>query len=146
MMLFFMVDLRVKKLRENAVLPCYAHEGDAGLDLFSCINCSLESGQRMLIPTGVSFMIPKGYVGLIWPRSGLSFKKGVDVLAGVIDSGYRGEIGVVLLNTGYDDVVIKEGDKVAQILIQPVESVDVLEVDFLDESVRGEKNFGSTGL
>lgn len=100
----------------------------------------------MLISTGVSFAIPKGYVGLIWPRSGLALKKGVDVLAGVIDSGYRGEIGVVLLNTGYDDVVIREGEKVAQILIQPVESVGILEVESLDESVRGEKNFGSSGL
>ena len=140
-----MVELKVKKLRENAIIPCYAHKGDAGLDLFSCIDCSLEQGQRMLIPTGVSFEIPENHVGLIWPRSGLSLKKGVDVLAGVIDSGYRGEIGVVLLNTGYDDVVINKGDKVAQILIQPVVGVNVIEAEFLEETTRNEKNFGSTG-
>ena len=139
-----MTDLKIKKVRENAVLLKYAKEGDAGLDLSSCINCSLEQGQRMLIPTGISCEVPEGYVGLIWPRSGLAFKKGVDILAGVIDSGFRGEIKVVLLNTGYDDLVIKEGDRIAQFLIQPITTVNVVEVEKLDESERSNGCFGST--
>jgi dUTP pyrophosphatase len=141
-----MLTLKIKKLRENSILPRYAHEGDAGLDLFSCINCSLEQGQRMLIPTGFSCEIPKGYVGLIWPRSGLSLKKGISVLGGVIDSGYRGEICVILINTGYDDVVITQGDKIAQMLIQPITNANVVEVEELDESLRGDNSFGSSGF
>ena len=139
-----MVELRIKKVRENAIIPSYSYPGDAGLDLHSCISCSLEQGQRMMIPTGISVAIPKGHAMLIWPRSGLSAKKGVDVLAGVIDEGYRGELTVVLLNTGYDDVVINEGDRIAQGVIQPVVQPDIIEVDALDRTSRGEHNFGST--
>lgn len=139
------MQLPIKKVRENARIPQYAHETDAAFDLHSCIDCTLEQGQRMLIPTGISMAIPHGFVGLIWPRSGLSFKKGSDVLAGVIDSGYRGEVGVVLLNTGYDDLVISKGDRIAQMLIQSVEHVHITPVDSHDESSRGEKGFGSTG-
>jgi dUTP pyrophosphatase len=137
--------LNVKKVKENAIIPEYSHEGDAGFDLHSCVDCCLEQGQRMLISTGISMAIPRGYVGLIWPRSGLSYKKGVDVLAGVIDMGFRGEIGVVLLNTGYDDLVIKSGDRIAQMLIQPVETTDICEVEDLDETSRSDGCFGSTG-
>ena len=140
-----MVKLNIKKVRDNAIIPEYSHDGDAAFDLCSCVDCCLEKSQRMLIPTGISMAIPKGYVGLIWPRSGLSYKKGTDVLAGVIDSGFRGEIGVVLLNTGYDDLVIKPGERIAQMLIQPVEVAEISEVDDLEESVRGDGCFGSTG-
>jgi len=135
----------VKRVRDNAIVPSYAHPGDAGMDLHSCIDCCLESGQRMLIPTGLSIHVPKGFVGLIWPRSGLSYRKGVDVLAGVMDEGFRGEMGVVLLNTGYDDVVIKKGDRIAQLLIQPIEYVEIEEVNDLEDSSRSGGGFGSTG-
>lgn len=145
LILFFMVKFKVKKVREDAIIPEYAHPGDAGMDLFSCINCNLEQGQRMLIPTGLSVHVPSGYVGLIWPRSGLAHKRGVDVLAGVMDEGFRGEMGVVLLNTGYDDLIIKKGEKIAQLLIQPIEICEIEEVDNLEDSSRGEGCFGSTG-
>lgn len=137
--------LKIKRLTDSAIIPSYAHEGDAGLDLYSNMACSLEQGQRMLIKTGISVKIPKGYVGLVWPRSGLSVTKGVDILAGVIDSSYRGEIGIVLLNTGYDDVMISKGDRIAQLLIQPIEIVTPQEVEELEESERGVRGFGSTG-
>ena len=137
--------LKIKKVNKDAMIPSYSHDGDAGLDLFSCMDCVLEQGQRMLIPAGISMEIPEGYVGLIWPRSGLSFKKGTDVLAGVIDSGYRGEVGVILLNTGYDDLVIKKGERIAHILIQPIETVIIEEIDLHTKSSRAEEGFGSTG-
>ena len=137
--------LKVKKLTDSAILPSYSHEGDAGLDLYSDMDCSLEHGQRMIIKTGISVEIPKGFVGLVWPRSGLSVKKGIDVLAGVCDSGYRGEYRVVLLNTGYDDFVIHKGDRLAQLLIQPIERVSIEEVSELENSERDICGFGSTG-
>jgi dUTP pyrophosphatase len=100
----------------------------------------------MLIKTGIAIEIPKGFVGLVWPRSGLAIKKGVSVLAGVIDSSYRGEIGVVLLNTNYDDLIIKKGDKIAQLLIQPIETVNIEEVKELSDTERAENGFGSSGF
>ena len=137
--------LKIKRLTNSAILPSYSHDGDAGLDLYSDMDCSLEQGQRMAISTGISIEIPAGFVGLVWPRSGLSIKNGIDVLAGVGDSGYRGEYKVVLLNTGYDDFVIKKGDRIAQLLIQPIERAEVEEVEELSGSQRGEGGFGSTG-
>jgi dUTP pyrophosphatase len=95
--------------------------------------------------TGLSFEIPEGYVGLVWPRSGLSIKEGVDVLAGVVDSGYRGEVMVCLLNTGVRYVKIKEGDRIAQILFQEVPEFQLQEVEILQNSDRGEGGFGSSG-
>ena len=137
--------LKIKKLTDSAILPSYSHEGDAGLDLYSDMSCSLERGQRMIIKTGISLEVADGFVGLIWPRSGLSIKKGIDVLAGVLDSGYRGELGVVLLNTGYDDFVISKGDRIAQLLIQPIERAPIEEVSELNDSERDVGGFGSTG-
>ena len=136
--------LNIQKTRNDAVIPKYAKKGDAGFDLCSCIDCNLEQGQRMLIPTGIAMEIPSGHVGLIWPRSGLSFKKGTDVLAGVIDETFRGEVGVVLLNTGYDDLIIKKGERIAQMLIQPIINCEITEVESLEDSVRGKNCFGST--
>jgi len=138
--------LKVKKVRPEAIVPQYAHYNDAGFDLHSCIDCSLEQGQRMLIPTGLAFEVPDSYVGLIWPRSGFSAKQGIDVLGGVLDSGFRGEVMIVLLNTGFDDVVIKKGDRVAQMLIQPLVNVEFEEVKEQSNSLRGEKGLGSTGV
>ncbi len=140
-----MVKLKVKKLIENAKLPYYELENSAGLELSSTQHACLEQGQRMLIKTGIAVEIPEGHVGLIWPRSGLSVKKGTDILAGVIDSSYRGEINVVLLNTGYDDLVIKPGERIAQLLIQPIVNAEIEEVEELSKTTRGENGFGSTG-
>jgi len=138
--------IKIKKLRPEAILPKYAHPGDAGMDFFSCEDAVLKPGERKLIPTGVAIELPEGYVSLIWPKSGLSLKKGLDVLGGVIEHTYRGEYGVILLNTSDEDYEVKKGEKIAQLLIQPIVSVDVEEAEELSDSVRGGGGFGSTGV
>ncbi len=140
-----MITLKVKKLCPDAVLPSYAHEGDAGLDLYSVEHYSVGAGERVTVSTGISCEFSPGYVALVWPRSGLSAKKGIDVLAGVIDSHYRGEYKIVLLNTSGETFEIEKGDKIAQLLIQPIVRAEVLEVSELEETIRGEGGFGSTG-
>ena len=141
-----MVSIKVKKLKENAVVPRYAHEGDAGMDVCSTEYCVLRPGERKLISTGIAMELPEGYFASIRDKSGLAYKKGITTLGGVIEHTYRGEYGVVVLNTGDEDFVIRAGDKVAQVVIIPVASVEVEEVDELGDSVRGEDGFGSTGL
>ncbi|RME53984.1 dUTP diphosphatase [Candidatus Woesearchaeota archaeon] len=135
----------VKKLTDSATLPTYAKEDDAGLDLYSTHEATILPGERALIKTGIALAIPQGHAGLIWPRSGLSAKHGIDVLAGVVDAGYRGEVGVVLLNTGKNAVTLRKGERVAQLLIQPVNHAELKEVDTLPESQRAQGGFGSTG-
>ncbi len=137
--------VRIKKLNDDAIPPKYAHEGDAGMDLYSRETMILKAGTRHLFKTGISMEIPEGYVGLFWDKSGLAFKNGITVLGGVIDSGYRGEFGVILLNTGEDDYEIKKGDKIAQVLIQPVVNAELEVVEELDNTKRGDGGFGSTG-
>jgi len=136
--------LRVRKLHKDAILPVYGHSGDAGLDLFSVVDCVLQPGGIHAVPTGIQVEIPLGYVGLIWDKSGVSLK-GVHRLAGVVDAGYRGEVKVVLVNLSRDDYVIDKGMKIAQLLIQPVMEVEIVESDILEDSSRGEGGFGSTG-
>lgn len=138
------MELKVKKIDGEAKLPVCGHKGDAGLDLFSCIESKLEAGEVHPIPTGIKIEIPPGYVGLIWDKSGVSLK-GVHRLAGVVDAGYRGEVRVVMVNLGQEPFIIEKGMKIAQLLIQPVMDVDVVEVENLEESSRGEGGFGSTG-
>jgi len=139
------VKLKVKRIRRDAKLPSRGHRGDAGLDLFSCQECSLEPFESKPVPTGIKVSIPEGYAGLIWDKSGISLRS-IHRLAGVIDSGYRGEVKVVLINLGKDTFKIEKGMKIAQMLIQPVVDTDVMEVDSLDEtSSRGQRGFGSTG-
>ena len=121
--------VKIRKLKDDAIIPSYAHDGDAGMDLYSCINCSLEQGQRMVIPTGISMEFSEGYVALIWGRSDLAVKNGVAVLGGVMEHTYRGEYLVILVNTGYDDVVIRKGQKIAKVLIQPVVNADIEKVE-----------------
>ncbi|MBI2576079.1 dUTP diphosphatase [Candidatus Woesearchaeota archaeon] len=137
--------LKIKKIHDRAILPRYAHEGDAGLDLCSVENAALPPGEKKLIPTGISIQIPEGHVGLIWDRSGFAAMHGLHTLAGVVDSGYRGEIKVVLINLGKETMQIQEGMRIAQLLIQPIVSVEVAETDQLDPTKRGEGGFGSTG-
>ncbi len=138
--------VRVERVsgRGNIPLPSYAHPHDAGLDLRAACNRRLKPGERALIPTGIRVAIPPGYVGIIKDRSGLALHKGIHILAGVIDSGYRGEVGVVLLNLGEEDFLIREGDRVAQLLILPVVEVKWDESP-LEGTLRGEKGWGSTG-
>ena len=138
------MELKVKKIHADAKVPQYSHNGDAGLDLFSSVDSVLKKGEVKPVLTGIQMAIPEGHVGLIWDKSGISLK-GVHRLAGVIDSGYRGEVQVVMVNFGEETFVIKKGMKIAQLLIQPVMDVEVVEADELEETARGENGFGSTG-
>jgi dUTP pyrophosphatase len=137
--------LRVHRISENAKLPTYGHPGDAGLDLFSSVEYQLKAGEVYPVPTGIKIAVPDGFVGLVWDKSGISLK-GVHRLAGVIDSGYRGEVKVVLINLGREPFSISRGMKVAQLLIQPVVTVKVVDTEDLEDTSRGENGFGSTGL
>ena len=142
---FDMVRVKVRRLRGDAILPRYSHEGDAGMDLCALDSCVVGAGERKLIKTGVSMELPEGYFSSIRGRSGLAYKKGIDILGGVIEYTYRGDYGVILLNTGDEDFVVKAGDRVAQVVSAPVARAEVFEVDELGDSVRGENGFGSTG-
>lgn len=138
--------IKVKLLNQDGKMPSKAHDSDAGWDLYAAEDMLLPNGLRRTIKTAVSMAIPDGYVGLIWPRSGLSVKHGVDVLAGVVDAGYRGEIMVCLLNTDNKNTIeIKKGDKIAQILFQEVPKFKLHQVAELDNTERAEGGFGSTG-
>jgi dUTP pyrophosphatase len=138
--------VRIKRMSPGARLPVYGHPGDAGMDLFAAEEVVLGPGDVKAVPTGVKMAIPGGYVGLIWDKSGISLQ-GVHRLAGVVDAGYRGEVKVVMVNLGKKPYVFKSGQKVAQMLIQPVQAVEVVDVgeDDLAETSRGEGGFGSTG-
>lgn len=138
------MELKVKRIHKDAKLPLYQHQGDAGLDLFSLIDYVLAPGEVKPIPTGIKVAVPEGYVGLVWDKSGISLQ-GVHRLAGVVDSGYRGEVRVVLANFGGEPFVIEKGMKIAQLLIQSVAEVKVVDVDELEDTSRGEGGFGSTG-
>jgi dUTP pyrophosphatase len=138
------MELKVKRIQKDIKLPRYGHAGDAGLDLFSSVDFVLTAGQVEAIPTGIKVAVPEGYAGLIWDKSGVSLR-GVHRLAGVIDSGYRGEVKVVMVNLSGEPFTIEKGMKIAQMLVQPVANVDVIEVEDLAETSRGEGGFGSTG-
>jgi len=137
--------LKIKRIHPSAKLPSYGHAGDAGLDLFACLDLTLAPGEVQAVPTGIQMAIPPGHVGLVWDKSGISLK-GVHRLAGVVDAGYRGEVKVVMINLGPAPYEIKAGMKIAQMLIQPVAGVSVEEAADLDGTSRGEGGFGSTGL
>ncbi|MBV1780318.1 dUTP diphosphatase [Paeniglutamicibacter sp. ABSL32-1] len=142
------VDIALKMLDPDLPVPSYAHEGDAGADLCAREDVTLAPGQRALVPTGVSLALPLGYVGLIHPRSGLATKHGLTVVnaPGTVDAGYRGELKVTLLNTdAATPIVLKRGDRIAQLVIQKVERAHFIQVQDLDDSSRGAGGFGSTG-
>ena len=128
-------------------MPAYAKPGDAGLDLTASEAVTLEPGDRRLVSTGVAIAIPEGHAGLVLPRFGLAMHKGVTVLnaPGLIDSGYRGELKVLLINHGAEAVAIERGERIAQLVIQPVAHARLVEVERLPDSARGEGGFGSTG-
>ncbi len=128
--------------------PSYAHTGDAGLDLAAAMAFTLKPGQRALVPTGVAVAIPPGYAGLILPRSGRAFKEGLALVnsPGLIDSGYRGELKVVLVNLDFEEpIYVGRGDKIAQLVVQRIENVELELVDKLPSSERGSQGFGSSG-
>jgi len=141
--------LEIKRLDPDLPLPAYAHEGDAGLDLYSAENRILHPFERALVSTGIAVAIPEGCAGFVQPRSGLAIKRGLSLVntPGLIDSHYRGEIKVIAINLdAHAPIEISRGDKIAQLVIQRVERVDLAEVNELDETVRGEGGFGSTGI
>jgi dUTP pyrophosphatase len=139
------MELKVKRITPGAKLPSYGHPGDAGLDLFAAEDFVLRPAEVRAVKTGIKVAVPRGFVGLIWDKSGISLK-GVHKLAGVVDAGYRGEVQVVMVNLGNTPYPISVGMKIAQMLIQPVNEVNVIEAAKLDDTSRGEGGFGSTGL
>jgi dUTP pyrophosphatase len=143
------VELLVKRIDPEMPLPSYAHQGDAGMDLRSACPVRLAPLERALIPTGIAVAIPEGYAGFVQPRSGLALRQGLGLVntPGLIDSHYRGEIKIIAVNLDPDQTIaIERGDKVAQLVIQPVEHANPVDVSDLPETTRGEDGFGSTGV
>lgn len=130
----------------DAKSPSYAYEGDAGMDIFSNEEKTIPSSHRAPVKTGLYFEVPKGYVGLVWDKSGLALKQGIKTMAGVLDSGYRGELKIVLVNLSSQPFKIEKGMKIAQMLMQKVESAVLKEVRELSATERGDGGFGSSGL
>ncbi len=140
--------LRFKRVHPDAELPAYARPGDAGMDLRSVEDVVVPRFGRALVKTGLVMALPPGYEAQVRPRSGLALKHGVTVLntPGTIDSGYRGEIGVILANFGDSDFRVAKGDRIAQLVAAPVTQADIVETDVVDETDRGAGGFGSTGV
>ncbi|MEX2145057.1 MAG: dUTP diphosphatase [Candidatus Spechtbacterales bacterium] len=142
-----MTNIFVQKMDPSAKLPSYSYEGDAGMDLFSFEDVNLEAGGKALIATGIKVAIPKGYAGFVWDKSGIAVKHHIKTMAGVIDSNYRGELKIALTNLGKSAYQIKKGEKIAQLIVKPVASVDITEVQNIEtDTERGEGGFGSSGM
>lgn len=142
-----MFELKIKKLNEEAIIPKIAHKGDAGMDLYSISEVEIPVGETRLIKTGIAIQLPHMTEAQVRPRSGLALKHSITVLntPGTIDEGYRGEIGVILINHGKETFVVEKHMKIAQMIVKPIYEVNVVEVDELTDSERGEGGFGSTG-
>ena len=143
------MEVKIKRLDKELPIPCYAHQGDAGCDLYSTAEQTILPHERALIPTGIAISLPEGHAAFIQPRSGLAAKHGISIVntPGLIDSHYRGEIKVCLINNDpRASFTVRRGDKIAQMVIQKVEQAKFVEVDELDETARGEGGFGSSGL
>jgi dUTP pyrophosphatase len=142
-----MMQLKVKRLNPAAILPSYARAGDAGLDLFAVKALSIAPGASALVPTGIAIELPPGTEGQVRPRSGLALKYAITVLntPGTVDEGYRGEVGVILINHGQTMFAVEAGMKIAQLVVSPRIQVEVTEVAALQDSERGAGGFGSTG-
>jgi dUTP pyrophosphatase len=141
------IELPIQRLRADAVVPQRAYDGDAGLDLAACERVELAPGERALVGTGLAVAIPAGYAGYVQPRSGLAAKHGITIVntPGLVDSGYRGELKVILLNTDAQrPFVVEPGMRIAQLVLLPVPPVDPVVVDELPASERGERGFGSS--
>ena len=140
--------VRFKRLCPDAVLPAYAHPGDAGMDIRSVDDLEIAPGARALVHTGLVMVLPPGWEAQVRPRSGLALKHGVTVLntPGTIDAGYRGEVGVILANLGDVPFAVKKGDRIAQVVVAPVTTAAIEETDVVDDTDRGGGGFGSTGV
>jgi dUTP pyrophosphatase len=141
------IEVAVRRLRDDAVVPRPAYEGDAGLDLAACEALTLAPGERAIVPTGIAVEIPEGYAGFVQPRSGLAAQHGISIVntPGLVDSGYRGEIRIVLINTDSSQpFTVEPGMRIAQLVVLPVASVRLVEVDELATSERGTRGFGSS--
>lgn len=142
------LDVLILRLDKGLPAPAYAHPGDAGADLCTGVDVTLEPGQRALVPTGIAVALPQGYVALVHPRSGLAARHGLSIVntPGTVDAGYRGEVMVLLINHDPEEPVrLRRGDRIAQLVIQRVEQARFVEVDELPDSVRGAGGYGSTG-
>ena len=139
------VPVKIKKLRDDAIIPKYGRIGDAGFDFYSREEWILQPGEQHVFETGIAMAIPEGTVGLVWDRSGMAAKNGVKTMAGVLDHTYRGEIGLVLVNVTKKPYEVKKGDRIAQMLIQPILTADIEVVEDLDETIRSTGRFGSSG-
>jgi len=143
------IELRVTRIRDEAVLPERAHGGDAGLDLSACETVTIGAGERATVGTGLAIAIPDDHAGLVVPRSGLAMRHGLSIVnaPGVIDTGYRGEVRVILLNTDREHpFTVEPGMRIAQLLVVPARVVEVVEVSELTKTRRGDSGFGSSGL
>jgi dUTP pyrophosphatase len=143
------IELPIQRLRDDASVPLRAYSGDAGLDLAACERVELRPGERATVGTGLAVAIPEGYAGYVQPRSGLAEKHGITIVnaPGLVDSGYRGELKVILLNTDASETfVVEPGMRIAQLIILEVPSVDPVEVDELPASERGVRGFGSSAV
>lgn len=142
------MEILIKRLDEDVPMPSYAHPGDAGADLTTTVDVVLEPGERAMVPTGISLALPDGYVALVHPRSGLAARCGISIVnaPGTVDAGYRGEVKVMLINLDpAEQVLLRRGDRIAQLVIQQVERARFVEVDRLPGSARGHGGYGSTG-
>jgi dUTP pyrophosphatase len=142
-----MIELPIRRLRDDAVVPSRAYAGDAGLDLSACERVELGAGERAIVGTGLAVAIPDGYAGFVQPRSGLAAKHGITIVntPGLVDSGYRGELKIILLNTDpHETFVVEPGMRIAQLVVLEVPGVDPVEVDELPDTERGVRGFGSS--
>jgi dUTP diphosphatase len=142
-----LIELAITRLRDDAVIPARAYAGDAGLDLAACERVELAPGGRATVPTGLAVAIPEGYAGFVQPRSGLAERHGITIVntPGLVDSGYRGELRVILLNTDERErFVVEQGMRIAQLVLVPIPEVELVEVDELPASERGVRGFGSS--
>lgn len=139
------ISVKIKKLSPDVILPSYAISGDAGLDIFSNEDVVINPGKRHIFHTGFALEFDEGYCALVWDKSGISMKRGLKVMGGVFEYTYRGEYMICLFNTGDEKQEFKKGDKIAQLLIQPIIKVELVEVNELSETKRGDGKWGSTG-
>lgn len=139
--------IKIKRLTSNAKIPTLSNPNDAGLDLCTTINVDILPGCRATLPTGLAFALPVGTVGLVWPRSKLASKWGLDILAGVVDCDYRGEVMVSVINLGHKVIELRDGDKIAQMIVQEHKSgLPIVETNDLDETVRGKAGINDTEI
>ena len=142
------MEVKVKKIHKDAKIPAYAHEGDSGMDLYSVEETILQPGETKLVKTGLQIAVPKGFEAQVRPKSGLAAKFGVTILntPGTVDSGYRGEVMIILVNHGKEEYKVEKGKKIAQMVIAKVEEAKIEVVEDLDDTTRKDGGFGSTGL